>query len=76
MPKKLWKVTGPLKLWKKASQEFQLAIFDEVLEEVTLQEEVGGPEDVLVMRAKEPSYPQSYRVSRSDLTANAKLVSE
>jgi hypothetical protein len=76
MPKKLWKVDIPLKLWEKGTQTYLSADPGELLEEVTLQEKILSPEDVLVFRTKETKIIRTYVVSRPELAANARTVSE
>jgi len=76
MPKKLWKVDGPLRLRTPGTQTHQYAALGELLEEVTMQGTTDSPEDVRVLRSSEERTIRSYIVSRSELAANAEPVSE
>jgi hypothetical protein len=76
MPKKLWKVDVPLKLWTPGTQAYQYADPGELLEEVTMQGTTDSPEDVRVFRSREERTIRSYIVCRSELAANANPVSE
>jgi hypothetical protein len=76
MPKKLWRVGGPLKLRTPGTQTYQYAELGESLEEVTMPGTTDSPNDVRVFRTKEDRTIRSYIVSRSELAANAKPISE
>lgn len=76
MPKKLWKVHGPLELRNLDTQAYQYADLGETLEEVTMPGTTNSPDDVRVFRSKEQHTIQSYITSRAALEASATPVSE
>lgn len=73
MPKKLWKVRGPLQLRNTLTQAYQYAAPYETLEEVTMPGTTNSRDDVRVFREDRI---QSYVVTREALEANATLISE
>ena len=75
MPKKLWKIHLPLKLRYPGTGIFEMAAADEIVEERT--EPTDSPDDVRVYRLhKDHNDFHSFIVSRSELSANAKVVNE
>ena len=77
MPNKLWKVHEPLKLRYPGTKTFQVAELNEIVEERPESNAADNPDDVRVYRLhKEHNDFQSFIVSRSDLDASAKLVTE
>ena len=74
---KLWKVHVPLKLRYPGTKIFQVAAIDEIVEERVEPGTTESPADVRVYRLhKEHNDFQSFIVSRSELDANTRLVSE
>jgi hypothetical protein len=77
MPNKLWKIHEPLKLRYPGTKIFQVAVQDEIVEERPGTSALDSSDDVRVYRLdKGQNDFQSFIVSRSDLDARAKLVSE
>jgi hypothetical protein len=77
MPKKLWKVHVPLNLRYPGTKSFEVAAIDEIVEERLEPTTTNSPADVRVYRLhKEHNDFQSFIVSRSELDANTKPVSE
>jgi len=77
MPRKFWKVHVPLKLRYPGTKTFQVAELDEIVEERLEQGPNESPAEVRVYRMhKEHNNFQSFIVSRTELDASAKPVSE
>ena len=77
MPKKLWKVHVPLNLRYPGTKSFEVAAIDEIVEERLDPATTDSPAEVRVYRLhKEHNDFQSFIVSRSELDANTKPVSE
>ena len=77
MLKKLWKVHMQLKLRYPGTKIFQFAAVDDIVEERGEAETTDISADVRVYRLhQEHNDFQSFIVSRSDLDASAKRISE
>jgi hypothetical protein len=77
MPNKYWKVHVPLKIRYPGTGTSEIAAVDEILEERVTAGTPAGDGDVRVYRLQKGHNDfQSFLVSRSELDANARAVTE